>query len=156
MASDAEQARALVDVREIGEITGGGEVMTKGLVLSMLQIVGRALLALLFILAGVGKVLTWQAVQGYMESKGVPGILLPLVIALEVGGGAALLFGLFVPWAAGALAIFCIAAALIFHLNLQDRNERTAFLKDLALAGALVLVSTNAIRSGPAPKPAPH
>ena len=66
-----------------------------------------------------------------------------------------MLFGLFVG-AAGALAIFCIAAALIFHLNLQDRNERTAFLKDLALAGALVLVSTNAIRNGAVPRPAPH
>jgi putative oxidoreductase len=146
----------LVNAREIGEITVGGEVMTKGQLVSMLQVVGRALLALLFILAGIGKVLTWQAVQGYMESRGVPGILLPLVVALEVGGGAALLFGLFVPWAAGALAIFCIAAALIFHLNLQDRNERTAFLKDLALAGALVLVSTNAIRNGAVPRPAPH
>jgi putative oxidoreductase len=146
----------LVNAREIGEITVGGEVMTKGQLVSMLQVVGRALLALLFILAGIGKVLTWQAVQGYMESRGVPGILLPLVVALEVGGGAALLFGLFVPWAAGALAIFCIAAARIFHPNLQDRNERTSFLKDLALAGALVLVSTNAIRNGAVPRPAPH
>jgi putative oxidoreductase len=126
--------------------------MTNDKAISVLQVVGRAFLALLFIATGVGKVLTWQAVQGYMESKGVPGILLPLVVVLEVGAGAALLFGLFVPWAAGALAIFCTVAALIFHLNLQDRNERTAFLKDLALAGALVLVSTNAIRSRTAPK----
>ncbi|MBR0849486.1 DoxX family protein [Bradyrhizobium diazoefficiens] len=127
--------------------------MTTDRLVSLLQVTGRALLSLLFVLAGVGKLLTWQTVQGYMESRGVPGMLLPLVVALEVGGGAALLFGLLVQWAAGALAVFCIAAALIFHFNLQDRNERTAFLKDLALAGALVLVSTNAMRSKASPGP---
>ena len=113
---------------------------------SVFEVAGRAFLALLFILAGIGKLLAWQATQAYMVSKGVPGILLPLVVALELGGGGALLFGLLVPWAAGALAAFCVVAALIFHLNLQDRNERTSFLKDLALAGAVVLVSTNAVR----------
>lgn len=113
---------------------------------SAFELAGRAFLALLFILAGIGKLLAWQATQAYMASKGVPGILLPLVVALELGGGSALLLGLFVPWAAGVLAAFCAVAALIFHLNLQDRNERTSFLKDLALAGALVLISTNAVR----------
>jgi len=125
--------------------------MTTDKLISVLEIVGRAFLALLFIAAGVGKVLTWQAILGYMEARGVPGILLPLVVALEIGGGSALLFGLLVPWAAGALAVFCTVAALIFHWNFQDRNERTSFLKDMALAGALVLVSTSAVRSRTAP-----
>lgn len=84
-----------------------------------------------------------------MASKGVPGVLLPLVVAVEIGGGLGLMFGLFVPWAAGALAGFCILAALIFHFNFQDRNERTSFLKDIALAGALVMIAASAVRKAP-------
>ena len=126
------------------------EAVTRDNLIGVAQVTGRALLAFLFVSAGVSKIFTWQAVEGYMASKGVPGLLLPLVILVEIGGGLALMFGRFLPWAAGALAGFCILAALLFHLNFQDRNERTSFFKDLALAGALVLVSAGAIRIMPA------
>ncbi len=84
-----------------------------------------------------------------MASKGVPSVLLPLVVAVEIGGGLGLMFGVFVPWAAGALAGFCILAALLFHFNFQDKNERTSFLKDVALAGALVVIAATAVRMAP-------
>lgn len=123
--------------------------MTRDSLIKVSQVTGRVLLAFLFVSAGISKIFTWQAVEGYMASKGVPGVLLPLVVAVEIGGGLGLMFGLFVPWAAGALAGFCILAALIFHFNFQDRNERTSFLKDIALAGALVMIAASAVRKAP-------
>jgi len=108
------------------------------------QIAGRAMLALLFLFAGVTKLFTWKAVEAYMSSKGVPGILLPLVVLLEIAGGLSLLSGIFLRWGAGMLAAFCILAAVIFHFDPADRREVTLFLKDIALAGALLFIATGA------------
>jgi putative oxidoreductase len=70
--------------------------------------------------------------------------VLPLVIALELGAGASLLIGWQLPFAAGALALFCVATALGFHLDLADKAERTLFIKDLAIAGALMVIAAGA------------
>jgi putative oxidoreductase len=50
-------------------------------------LVGRVLLALMFVMAGWGKIGGYAGTQGYMEAMGVPGFMLPLVILLELGGG---------------------------------------------------------------------
>jgi putative oxidoreductase len=107
-------------------------------------IVGRSLLALLFILAGAAKIAGPRPFLDHMAAHHVPGVLLPLVIALELGAGAALLVGWQLPLAAGALALFCIATALGFHLDLADKAERTLFVKDLAIAGALMVIAAGA------------
>ena len=69
-----------------------------------LSLLGRAGLSLIFIISGWGKIAGYAATQQYMESVGVPGGLLPLVIALELGGGLAILAGAFTRWIAIALA----------------------------------------------------
>lgn len=51
-----------------------------------LQLLGRVFLAHIFILAGKSKITGYAATQGYMDSVGVAGMLLPLVIILELGG----------------------------------------------------------------------
>jgi putative oxidoreductase len=107
-------------------------------------LVGRSLLALLFILAGAAKIIGPQPFLDHMAAHHVPGALLPLVIALELGAGAALLVGWQLPFAAGALALFCVATALGFHLDLADKAERTLFVKDLAIAGALMVIAASA------------
>ena len=56
---------------------------------------GRVLLALMFVMAGWGKIGGYAGTQGYMEAMGVPGFMLPLVILLELGGGLAIMLGLF-------------------------------------------------------------
>jgi putative oxidoreductase len=48
------------------------------------------------------------------------------------------------PYAAGALALFCVATAIVFHLDLADKAERTLFVKDLAIAGALMVIAAGA------------
>ena len=111
-------------------------------------IVGRSLLALLFITAGVVKILHPQPFLEHMAQFGVPGSLLPAVIALELGAGLAILIGWRLRDAAGALAFFCVLTAVIFHHQWSISAERTLFFKDLALAGGLFFMSaTGAVRA---------
>ena len=84
------------------------------------NLAGRILLAHIFLLAGLNKITGYSGTQGYMEAMGVPGMLLPLVILLEIGGAVALIVGWQTRWAAYALALFSIVAAVIFHSNLAD------------------------------------
>ena len=58
------------------------------------DLAGRILIAALFLITGFGKIAGYAGTQAYMASQGVPGALLPLVIALEVGGGLAVVLGL--------------------------------------------------------------
>lgn len=107
----------------------------------VVAVAGRILLALLFILAGAAKIAGRGPFLEHMKQEGVPGVLLPAVIALELGAGLALAAGWRTAWAAGALAAFCLATAIVFHRRLGERAERTLFFKDLALAGALALIA---------------
>jgi len=59
-----------------------------------ISVVSRLFLALIFILAGVGKIMDYAGTQGYMQSMGISSLLLPLAIALELGGGIFCLLGL--------------------------------------------------------------
>lgn len=103
-------------------------------------LLARLLLAHIFLLAGLGKISGYAGTQGYMESMGVPGALLPLVILLEVGASLALIVGFMTRWAALALAGFCVAAALIFHRNLDDQVQMIMLMKNFALAGGFLLL----------------
>jgi putative oxidoreductase len=111
---------------------------------AIVTIAGRSLLALLFILAGAAKIAGPQPFLDHMAAHHIPGMLLPLVILLELGAGTALLFGWQMPYAAGALALFCVATAFGFHLDLADKAERTLFVKDMALAGGLMFIAAAA------------
>lgn len=113
--------------------------------ITIMTIVGRGLLALLFILAGAAKIAGPQPFLDHMAARHVPGFWLPLVIVLELSAGLALMFGWQLPLAAGALALFCVATAFVFHRDLADKAERTLFVKDLAIAGALMVIAAGAL-----------
>ncbi len=100
--------------------------------------VGRVLIALVFLTAGLNKIGTYDNVAGYMDSMGVPGVLLPLVILLEVVGAIAIILGFKTRIAAFLLAGFCVLSALIFHSNFADQNEMVQFMKNLAIAGGFL------------------
>lgn len=102
--------------------------------------IGRILLALMFVLAGINKISGYSGMQGYMDSMGVPGALLPLVIALEVVGGLVLMLGWHTRLTAFLLAGFTLLATLIFHSNLGDQTQMLFFMKNLSIAGGLLLV----------------
>lgn len=101
----------------------------------------RVLLAQIFLVAGFGKLgAGYAGTQAYMEAMGVPGMLLPLVIALEIGGGLALVGGFMTRWAALALAGFTVASAVFFHASFGDQMQTIMFMKNLAMAGGLLLL----------------
>lgn len=106
------------------------------------SVVARVLLAHIFILAGLNKIgAGYAGTQGYMEAMGVPGMLLPLVILVEIGAGLAVLVGWQTRWAAMALAGFTVLAALIFHNNLGEQMQMILFMKNLAITGGLLLLA---------------
>jgi len=101
---------------------------------------GRVLLALMFLLAGINKISGYAGTQAFMESMGVPGALLPLVILLEVLGGVLLMLGWHTRIVAFLMAGFTIVATLIFHSNIGDPTQMLFFMKNLSIAGGLLLV----------------
>ena len=101
---------------------------------------GRALLALVFILAGVNKLQGYEATANLMQQFGVPAVLLPGTIALEILGGLAVLAGFYARSAAIPLAVFSLATAFIFHGNLADDVHLAMFLKNLSIAGGFLLL----------------
>jgi putative oxidoreductase len=105
------------------------------------DLVGRSLLASLFVISGLGKLAAYAGTAGYMESVGIPGALLPLVIALEVLGGLAIVAGYKTRIVASLLAAFSIASAVLFHSNLGDQIQQIMFLKNFALAGGFITLA---------------
>ena len=102
--------------------------------------VGRFLLAQIFFLAGLNKISGYEGTQAYMESMGVPGALLPLVILLEVVGGLALILGWQTRLVALALAGFSIVSGIIFHNDFSNQMQMIMFMKNFAIAGGLFIL----------------
>ena len=105
--------------------------------------VGRVLIAIMFVMSGLSKISGYAGTQGYMETVGVPGILLPLVIALEVAGGIAIIVGWQTRLAALALAGFCVISAILFHANFGDQIQMIMFMKNIAIAGGFLFLVAN-------------
>jgi len=105
--------------------------------------VGRVFIAVGFLIAGVGKISNYAGTQGYMDSVGVPGALLPLVIAFEIFGALAIIVGFQTRLVAFALAGFSILTALIFHFDFGDRMQAIIFLKNFGLAGGFLFLVAN-------------
>ncbi len=101
---------------------------------------GRILLALMFVSAGFSKIGGYAGMQAFMESAGVPGALLPLVIALEILGGLAIIIGWQTRIVAFLLAGFTLLAALLFHFNLADQVQSLLFWKNVSIAGGLLML----------------
>ncbi len=102
--------------------------------------IGRLLLSMIFIYSGFGKITGYAATAGYMESMGVPSLLLPLVIALEVLGGIAILIGFKARLVSILMAGFCILSALIFHQFWMDESQTNPFMKNFAMAGGFLMI----------------
>jgi putative oxidoreductase len=104
------------------------------------DLTGRVLIALIFVIAGWSKISGYADTQAYMESAGVPGALLPLVIALELGGGLAIVLGLFTRPIALLLAGFCLISALLFH---GTPDQQILLMKNVAIAGGFLFLVAN-------------
>jgi putative oxidoreductase len=108
----------------------------------VVTLVGRILIASIFLLSGLSKLAAPSFTVGYIASAGLP---LPWVgyaiaVAVEIGGGLALIVGYQTRVAAALLAAFSIAAALAFHKDFADQNQFIHFFKNVAMAGGLLQV----------------
>ncbi|CAN6961494.1 MULTISPECIES: DoxX family protein [unclassified Psychrobacter] len=102
--------------------------------------IGRLFLSMIFIFSGFGKISGYAATQGYMDSMGVPGMLLPLVIALELLGGIAILIGFKTRLFAVLIAGFSILSAFMFHQFWLDESQMNPFMKNIAMAGGFLMI----------------
>lgn len=110
-----------------------------------LALLGRILLALMFIPAGVGKLTGFAGSVAYAASAGMPmpQVAVALGLLVELFGGLALLLGWHTRWAALALALFTLVASLVFH-NFwalpadQATMQQLLFTKNLAVIGGLL------------------
>ncbi|MEJ2450845.1 MAG: DoxX family protein [Gammaproteobacteria bacterium] len=107
------------------------------------DLAGRLLLAIIFLIAGVGKITAYAGTAAYMASMGVPGALLPLVIVTELVGGIAIVLGYHTRVVAFLLAGFTLLAGAIFHHDFANQIQMLMFLKDLAIAGGFLLLVVN-------------
>jgi putative oxidoreductase len=110
---------------------------------SATELAGRVLLASLFLLAGLNKLGAFSATAAYMSSAGVPGALLPAVIATEVLGALAVIVGWKTRVVAILLAGFSLLTALSFHRNFADPIQMIMFLKNVSIAGGFLLLVAN-------------
>ncbi|MGM8897472.1 MULTISPECIES: DoxX family protein [unclassified Psychrobacter] len=102
--------------------------------------IGRLFLSMIFIFSGFSKITGYAATAGYMESVGVPGILLPLVIALELLGGIAILIGFKARLISLLFVGFNIVSALLFHQFWNDESQMNPFMKNIAMAGGFLMI----------------
>jgi putative oxidoreductase len=132
------------------------EGVISGAVKDAIAVVARLAIALIFLWSGVGKFLASEGATAYMQQFGVPfaAVLVWAVIALELGGGLALVLGWRTRLTAAALALFTLVAAVIFHAfwaadAAQALNEEIHFMKNVAIfGGLLMLVAHGAGRYG--------
>lgn len=104
------------------------------------DLVGRVLISLIFLMAGLEKVVGYEGTQAYMDSMGVPGGLLPLVILTEIVGSIMVMVGFQTRWAALALAGFTVLSAFFFHLDFDDKMQTIMFMKNIAIAGGFMVI----------------
>jgi len=117
---------------------GIADFVSKPAISAITILLARLLASTIFIVAGYGKLgAGYAGTQAYMEAMGVSGAMLPLVIALELGGGIALLLGFQTRIVAFLLAGFTIIAGFIFHGG-ADQMQQIMFMKNLAMAGGLL------------------
>jgi putative oxidoreductase len=107
-----------------------------------ISIIGRVLLATIFVFSGIGKIMAPAATMAYIASSGLPfaPVGFAIAVAVELGGGLALVFGFQTRIVAAILAAFSIVTALAFHNNLADQNQLINLLKNFAMAGGLLQV----------------
>jgi len=107
-----------------------------------LSLVGRVLLALLFVPAGFGKIGGFAGAVGYAAARGVPlpELAIAIAIVVELGLGLLLIVGFQTRWAALAIAFFTVVITFIFH-PLSDPSQVQAFFKNIAVVGGLLTVA---------------
>ncbi len=107
------------------------------------SLVGRVLISMIFLMAGINKISNYAGTQAYMDAMGVPGMLLPLVILLEVLGAIAIIIGYKTKLVAFLLAGFSVMSAVLFHADFSNPMQMALFMKNISIAGGFLFLVVN-------------
>ena len=111
--------------------------------IKVFDLTGRVFISGVFLLSGFNKIVNYDGTVGWMESFGLPGFLLVPAIILEILAPILIIIGYQTRIAAGALSLFCVSTAVIFHTNFSDQMQLIAFMKNIALAGGFLFLVVN-------------
>lgn len=107
---------------------------------SIAAVIGRILLAIIFIVSGATKLMNVAATEAMITGVGMPGGLAIPTGLFELIAGLCIALGLMTRIASILLAGFTLVAALLYHNRLNDPIQSAMFLKDVAIAGGMLLV----------------
>ena len=110
---------------------------------NLIDLIGRVLISLVFLLSGYNKILNYDGTISWMEGYGVPGFLLWPTIILEIILPILIIVGYKTKLSAILLAIFCVVTAIIFHLDFTNQMQVIALLKNFGLAGGFIFIAIN-------------
>ena len=110
---------------------------------NILNLIGRILISSVFLISGFNKINQYDGTIEWMESFGVPGILIIPAILLEIIGSLMIIIGYKTRVIATLFSIFCITLAIIFHNDFSDQMQLVSFLKNLALAGGFLFLAVS-------------
>ena len=110
---------------------------------SIAMLIGRVLMSIIFIQAGISKLMDVSGTVGYFQGLGIPlaQAVIWIVILIELLGGLLILTGLYTRIAASILALFCIFAAFTGHSDWSIATDFQAFMKDIAITGGLFYIA---------------
>ena len=110
-------------------------------------LLGRIVLAVIFVVSGFGKLTGFAGTAGYIASKGLPmpSLLAAIAILIELGGGLAVIIGWKTRWAALAFIVFLVVITPIFHNYWAAPQEQMLaqqinFMKNLSMLGGFLLL----------------
>jgi putative oxidoreductase len=107
---------------------------------SIVALIGRALMAAIFIESGLAKLLNPVMYIGYMahENLPVPTAAYIVAVIVEFGGGLAILLGFQIRIVAAVMAVFCVATAVIAHYDPSNQEQMINFMKNICMAGGFL------------------
>jgi putative oxidoreductase len=110
---------------------------------NILDLLGRILISALFLLNGFFKINNYDGTVDWMESFGLPGILIIPTIILEIAGPILIIIGYKIRISAALLSVFCITTAVIFHTDFSNQMQFVSFFKNIGLAGGFLFLVIN-------------
>ena len=110
---------------------------------NLFDLLGRIFISSIFLLSGYNKIFNYADTITWMEGFGIPGFLLWPAIILEIILPILIIIGYRTQISAILLAMFCVATAVIFHLDFANQMQTIDFLKNFALAGGFMFIAVH-------------
>ena len=106
----------------------------------IVEILGRLLLAAIFLINGIGKIFNYEGTIQYMENFDIPGYLIIPAITVEILFPILLIIGYYTKFSALVLSLFTLVLAVIFHTDFSNQMQLMSFLKNIAIAGGFLII----------------